>query len=96
MSHDAQPSGGSEFLHRWFAAIEVLSPQEAAGILTRTSQGLFVRCMQELLPPEDSHTLTDAQLHALHEAMCKRLHAKAGGSTGAWEVSARSDHRFMS
>jgi hypothetical protein len=42
MSHDAQPSGGSEFLHRWFAAIEVLSPEEAAGILTRTSRDLFV------------------------------------------------------
>jgi hypothetical protein len=46
MSHDAEPSGGSEFLHRWFAAIEDLSPQEAAGILTRTSRGLFVQCMR--------------------------------------------------
>ncbi|TMQ31667.1 MAG: hypothetical protein E6K65_00460 [Nitrospirae bacterium] len=87
MSHDAQPSGGSEFIHRWFAAIEVLSPQEAARILTRTSRGLFVRCMRQLPPPEDSQTLTDAHLHALHEAMCERLHAKAGGRTGAWEVS---------
>jgi len=78
MSHDAQPSGGSEFLHRWFAAIEDSSPQEAAGILTRTSRGLFVQCMRQMLPPEDSHALTDAQLHALHEAMCERLHAKAG------------------
>ena len=87
MSHDAQPFGGSAFLHQWFAAIEVLSPEEAAGILTRTSRGLFVQCMRQLLPPEDSHTLTDAQLHALHAAMCERLHAKAGGRTGAWEVS---------
>jgi hypothetical protein len=50
----------------------------AAGILTRTSRGLYVQCMRQLLPPEDSHTLTDAQLHALHDAMCERLHAKAG------------------
>jgi len=88
MSHDAQPSGESKFLRRWFAAIEDLSPQEAAGILTRTSQGLFVQCMRQLLPPEDSHALTDAHLHALHEAMCDRLHAKAGGRAGAWEISA--------
>jgi len=60
---------------------------EAARILTRTSRGLFVRCMRQLPPPEDSQTLTDAHLHALHEAMCERLHAKAGGRTGAWEVS---------
>jgi hypothetical protein len=59
----------------------------AAGILTRTSRGLFVRCMRQVLPPEDSYTLTDAQLHPLHEAMCERLHAKAGSRTGAWEVS---------
>ena len=87
MSHDAEPSGGSEFIHRWFAAIEDLSPQEAAGILARTSRSLFVRCMRRVLPPEDSHALTDSQLHALHAAMCERLHAKAGGRTGAWEVS---------
>jgi hypothetical protein len=88
MSHDAELSGGSEFLHRWFAALEVLSPQGAAGILTRTSRGVFVHCMRQLLPSEDSHALTDAQLHVLHEAMCERLHAKARGRTGAWEVSA--------
>jgi hypothetical protein len=88
MSHDAQPFGGSEFMHRWFAAIEGLSPEEAAGILTGTSRGLFVQCMRQVLPPEDSHALTDAHLHALHEAMCERLHAKAGGRAGAWEVSA--------
>jgi hypothetical protein len=87
MSHDAEPSGGSEFMHRWFAALEDLSPQEAAGILTRTSRGLFVQCMRQMLPPADSHALTDAQLHVLHEAMCDRLHAKAGGRAGAWEVS---------
>jgi hypothetical protein len=88
MSHNAEPSGGSEFMHQWFAAIEVLSPQEAAGILTRTSRGLFVHCLRQVLPPADSHALTDAQLHALHEAMCDRLHVKARGRTGAWEVSA--------
>ena len=46
MSHDAQPSGGSEFIHRWFAAIEEISPHEAAGILLRISQVVFVRCMR--------------------------------------------------
>ena len=59
----------------------------AAGILTRTSRGLFVRCLRQVLPPEDSHALTDSQLHALHEAMCERLYAKAGGRADAWEVS---------
>jgi len=46
MSHDAQPSGGSEFIHRWFAAIEEISPHEAAGILLHISQVVFVRCMR--------------------------------------------------
>jgi hypothetical protein len=56
MNHDTQPSGGSAFLHRWFTAIEDLSPQEAAGILTRTSRGLFVHCMRQLSFRPRTHT----------------------------------------
>lgn len=86
-NQDSTLSGGSDFLQRWFTAVEALTPQESADILTRTSRDEFVRFMRQTLPPEESHALTDSQLHALHEAMCERLHAKAGGSAGSWEGS---------
>ena len=57
--------------------------------------GSLSTSMRQMLPPQNSHALTDAQLHALHEAMCERLYAKAG-HTGVWEISARSAHRFIS
>lgn len=68
----------SDFLQSWFAAVDQLTPQESAGILTCTSEANFVKAMRRLLPPEESAAITDAQLHALHEAMCERLQAKVG------------------
>lgn len=78
----------SEFLRRWFAAIDQLTPQESAGILTRTSTAEFVKVMRLLLPPEDSRALTDAELHALHATMCERLEVRSRTALGSWERSA--------
>ena len=78
----------SEFMRWWFAAVDQLSPEESAGILTRTSEAEFVKVMRMLLPPEESKVITDAQLHILHDAMCERLQAKAGKTVDSWEGSA--------
>jgi len=78
----------SDFLRRWFAAVEDLTPQESVGILTRTSAAVFVTFMREVLPPDDSRALTDAHLQALHITMCERLEVRAGPVLGSWERSA--------
>jgi|CXWL01.1.fsa_nt_gi hypothetical protein len=78
----------SEFLRRWFAAVDQLTPQEAADILTRTSTAEFVKVMRLLLPPEDSRALTDAELRALHATMCERLEVRSRTALGSWERSA--------
>jgi hypothetical protein len=76
----------SEFLRRWFAAVDQLTHQESTDILTRTSEANFVKVMRLLLPPEESAAITDPQLRALHHTMCERLQARA--SLGSWEGSA--------
>lgn len=81
--HDAIIESG--FLQCWFAAVDQLTPQESADILTRTSEANFVKAMRRLLPPEESRAVTDAQLHALHDAMCTRLQAKVGTMMDSWE-----------
>lgn len=88
MNQDNNAAGRSEFFQRWFAAVEALSPEESANILVRTSREEFVRFMRRTLPPEEAHSLTDSDLHALHDAMCERLQAKAREALDSWESSA--------
>jgi len=70
----------SEFVRRWLAAVDQLTPQESSDILLQASADKFVGVMRALLPEEESRALTDQQLRQLHAVMCERLDAKAGRS----------------
>lgn len=65
--------------------IEKLSPHECADLLLLTSREEFVSFMRRTLPSEEARAFTDADLYALHEAMCERLRAKAGAAVDSWE-----------
>jgi len=82
------PHRAEDFLQRWFAALEQLTPQESARILAGTTVESFTQHLQISLPPEEFGRLTAEQIREAHEAMCERLFVKAGSVTNSLEYSA--------
>lgn len=73
------PHRAEDFLQRWFAALEQLTPQESASILVGTTVESFTELLTASLPLEEFSQLTAEQIEEVHGAMCERLFVSAGG-----------------
>lgn len=76
------PQRAEDFLRRWFAALEELTPQESVNLLAGTTVENFTELLRVSLPPEEFGRLTTGEILGAHEGTCDRLMANATYSEG--------------